>query len=571
MQNEEQLRNISSIPDEFQYPGIEVRGLIHKDEGHEIHMASNIADVVRATANGTKGISGIFAYDFRLLASQMPGQGQKVVFHMAPTQFSEAELDMFYELVEKAGLSRDQFQVVIHTSEGMKSPEEFLQNPNDANYTEVQMINDLDVITAEKGGIKLNLMMSMSEIMGRSREEWEAKGIVLTEDTTGLDKAVVRRAVEESGEGDALACGVTVFNRNAVEDKLMKRQSDKRGVTIGEDEVLISSENMEHALMFMKQKILECLEKFDGKVVVKYAGGHSGVGNKFIDLNREGYDFETDFNNFNIGKKSLPLGAYLVEGINQNESFVIEQAIDMLEDPDGNVEIAVRGYVTDEGEFILTSTHRVVTVQEGESRGKYLGVIIANDTRKLVADDSAAEIIQDANKKMQRLAGVMHSRFRYTGPLNKDAIVDQNGKAFFADLNNAREGGSSASSSIFAMMVEAVRNNKEIKFGELLSTENPDVNDLGLIDIDLELEGDMSVNWDLIVKELQLKGVYPYCTTTLYQPDGGIVKLKVSVPFEFSALDKNKSNEGKLKFLETQVMKIVSTVVSTHNLAVHKH
>ncbi len=555
---------------------------VYPDEERSIAVCSNIKDVLDATPNGSEGIDGAGAYDGRGMYFIVPREGQTVRYLMDPLCNFGAEVGYYQTMLEAAGIPSEEFQPFVMTATGVvhysELPEDYVPDEMSAEQRREHLFNFA-------GDDRLHLMMATPDIAGIPHQELVESGIRLGDSTVGLDKAVGKYILTRNGTERAVAPGNVIMNPK----RFREAQQLFPGIDWGDYCEIGTPHDCSYAHVLREddpdgnfQDVWTLVwSNYDnlGQIVLKHGTGHSGTSNFFM-TDREQLDPDR-------------LAEYLQEALSNGENLVIEQAIDMMRDGDGEVELGVRGYSREDDSTLVTSLHRQIT----DDHGVYEGEILAVDGANLTTNPDFAVAAASAYESFFGIADAYAACGYEDGPLNIDFVIsnDAEPQAYAVDLNNLREGGSSASSNVLSIAHQSVLAGNQpvmvshftevdgfdvpgfkmistLSSGETVSAEN-----LGLYDRDYSLSGELpvGVSWDVVIKRLQSTGVIPYSTSTLrLNANGnGARKLKLMSLFDFEAVREEVTGRSdRFGYVDAVVMERVNDALSEFGMSVtHSH
>jgi len=503
--------------------------------------------------------------------------GEKVLFIMDKMINKPSEVAQYYQMLVNAGVDPSLLEIRVLTNRGLVAYDQI--QPEDLVGKEVSedmRLYYLHYLLANEGtkeypnatfNPNLHTMMQTENMLGISNDKWVALGVnMFGANTAGLDKALVRVMMEtDPATRDLISPGVVLFHPKKVD----QAQERLKGADFSNAKVLNISSPEEMVTQVMDE-IEMALSLFDNFVVVKYAAGHSGVKNIFINLNKKRLSDPTyDF------RKDEEIVDFLIKAMEDNESFVIEQGYELLRDKDSDpksksVEVGIRGYITKEGEIVLTSVHRQQTTEvEDKTGGVYEGQILAQNAANLSLNPRFNQSVLQSMDDFKVMCECLLNN-GYYGVVNFDYIFDPQGNSKAVDLNNLREGGSSATSNMLALWIEAIKKGVTPVIVSELEGRDLTVEDLGLWDKDYFLEGQYFGHEDELISELQSIGIYPYSTSTLSLPNkdaNGVLtaKFKLAVPFNFRVLF-NMEDSGDWDSIDTIILKRANEVLEKYGL-----
>lgn len=552
---------------EITQASIEQRTQHHENDRTEV-VWSNTGEVLRNTASGY--VPGAPAYDNRSMWFSIPN-GKQVIVIMHDYLNHPQEVATLRKMLEDAAIPPDKLELLVITTGNELTPYspdlyESYQPPNLTNLGRLEIARRL---TEAHGGISVRPMMRFKNLHGIPEPEWDELGAKLPTDTSGLDKAVMKLWIDQleivttqkiASPGAALFHPQKlpqVRDRFPMIDMLLAADPSS-GNTY---QIMSSDRNI--AYQQILKSIREQLEIHD-KVIVKHAAGHSGVSQKLVtkeDLNELDERISELFSN----------------GYNGKENFIIERAHDIATDTSGEIELGARATISDHGAQI-TSVHRqqVSGFDSAGDGGVYEGQIYAMRNRHLSDHPQFETGYNQVVNKFQHICDMLFN-LGYRGPVNIDFLVVNEPQtdqldAVAVDLNNLREGGSSASSNFLALLAAGIDNGSSTQpFVSTLVGETISTDELGLWDRDYTIHGNIDDNadWDSVLADLYRNGIYPYCTSTLQlEYAHNKRKLKLMVPFCHGYLEK-QGTEDKQQTIHNAILTATNQILAKYNLTIH--
>jgi len=572
------------------YPGLE-----------SMVVMSNVQDVLQSTGNAGAGIIGAGAYDGRgmyfIVPSNVEGYEKRVRYLMAPITNIAAEVDHYRSMLSMAGIEDDLFEVHVLTEEGAVPYDSLPDGPENVEIDEDTRAEVIRDFVLEQEPHYLHLMMTTETIQGRNHNRWREGGIDLSSAATTIDKAMGKYILSQNGEhylvpnNGIVAPGAVIMHPDKVDQALqvfpengldnLPQMRDLEIADVSPNIILkLDLEDVDGSVDNILALIDANLEEHEA-LYIKHGAGHSGTSNLPVEV---GYDDEYVRN-------------YLYEAIEYGENIIIEKNIARMQDSDcgldEGLELGVRAYLNRNGDLVITSLHRQIVSGDG----LYEGQILAVDGARLSDNPRFATAANLAIENTEFIARA-YADYGYTdGPVNIDFMLEDDpnqgtAKAVATDLNNLREGGSSASSNVLALGHEIAQRGyaflRADAFGDispelsevegirvvdgLFDPSGTDPESLGLFDKDYAVFGNPSQgqSWEDVINALQDAGVIPYSTSTLrLEADAGDRKLKLMAYFDFDHLS-NVAESQRFQYVDNVIIERANAVLEDFELVLHQ-